>query len=254
MNTIMMIIAFLAGLILVYLFKMMRLYLVLMEQNISFARFVFIYLETTCINLIIPFKLGEIYRICRLSIETKRAQVGVLSVATDRFFDIAALLILLFGFRYMGQGQFTALMGVMLLVIAALAFLYISFNGAYKYLNRYIIVHKSSAKSMAALHCLEVMNDWHSYLKQLIDGRCALMIIFSILGWIFEGFALLALSKIINEPYGLAEYSVYISSIFTGNGSVLFKCYNYIGMFLLGAIVFVWSIVGAIYEKCRTRI
>ena len=51
------------GFIAVHFFKMLRLYLVLMEHRISFGRFILLYLRTTFINLIIPFKLGELYRI-----------------------------------------------------------------------------------------------------------------------------------------------------------------------------------------------
>ena len=53
------------GFIAVHFFKMLRLYLVLMEHRISFGRFILLYLRTTFINLIIPFKLGELYRILK---------------------------------------------------------------------------------------------------------------------------------------------------------------------------------------------
>ena len=46
------------GFIAVHFFKMLRLYLVLMEHRISFGRFILLYLRTTFINLITPFKLG----------------------------------------------------------------------------------------------------------------------------------------------------------------------------------------------------
>ena len=54
---------FLVAFVLVHFAKMLRLYLVLMEHELSFGRFVILYMKTTLINLIIPFKLGEIYRI-----------------------------------------------------------------------------------------------------------------------------------------------------------------------------------------------
>ena len=75
---------FLAGFILVHLAKMLRLYLVLMEHKIRLGRFILLYLKTTLVNLIIPFKLGELYRIFCISRETKHWQVGVLSILVNR--------------------------------------------------------------------------------------------------------------------------------------------------------------------------
>ena len=83
------------GFIAVHFFKMLRLYLVLMEHRISFGRFILLYLRTTFINLIIPFKLGELYRVEEIARVTKIWQVGFLSVLVDRFFDTLALLCVL---------------------------------------------------------------------------------------------------------------------------------------------------------------
>ena len=90
-----MIILFLILFMLVHIAKMTRLYLVLLEQKISFGRFVVVYLKTTCVNLIVPFKLGEIYRVYALAKETKKFPVGFLSVLVDRFFDTVSLLLIL---------------------------------------------------------------------------------------------------------------------------------------------------------------
>ena len=79
------------GFIAVHFFKMLRLYLVLMEHRISFGRFILLYLRTTFINLIIPFKLGELYRIEEIARVTKIWQVGFLSVLVDRFCDRACV-------------------------------------------------------------------------------------------------------------------------------------------------------------------
>ena len=81
--------------VLVHLAKMARLYLVLMEHKISLRRFILLYCKTTFVNLFIPFKIGELYRIYKIKKETKHWQVGVLSVVIDRFFDILALFLIL---------------------------------------------------------------------------------------------------------------------------------------------------------------
>lgn len=94
------------GFIAVHFFKMLRLYLVLMEHRISFGRFILLYLRTTFINLIIPFKLGELYRIEEIARVTKIWQVGFLSVLVDRFFDTLALLCVLLPLDLIPRGHF----------------------------------------------------------------------------------------------------------------------------------------------------
>ncbi len=49
---------FLIGFFAVHALKMMRFYLVLLEQKLSVRDFVFLYIKTTFVNLLIPFKLS----------------------------------------------------------------------------------------------------------------------------------------------------------------------------------------------------
>ena len=118
------------GFILVHLFKMIRLYLVLMEHKIPFGRFVLLYFRTTLVNLIIPFKLGELYRIEEVWRLTGIWQVGVLSVVVDRYFDILALFLFLLPMYIiygLGAGFITALFGLMI-ILGGLLYLCIPLN------------------------------------------------------------------------------------------------------------------------------
>jgi len=234
-------ILFLLIFVLVHFFKMLRLYLVLLEQNVPFGRFVYLYLETTCINLIIPFKLGEIYRILRLSLQTKKFQIGFWSVVTDRFFDLASLLILLALMKLLGAKDASITLAILIIVIGTISFAYMVFPSTYTYLNRYFIMKKSSARSMAVLRMFDACNDSYKYLKQLISGRSALMIVCSLLGWGLEGAALAVLAQILGESYGVLEYAGYISSIFTSDGGRLFDSYLGIGIVIIGVIVVFWA-------------
>ena len=79
----------------IHVLKLFRMYLVLMEQKTGFGRFVFAYCRTTLANLIIPFKIGEIYRIIVYSKITGSAGIGAAGVIVDRFFDTMALVLIL---------------------------------------------------------------------------------------------------------------------------------------------------------------
>ena len=72
--------AFLCVFFLVHIAKMSRMYLVLLEQKIPFRRLLWTYLKTTFVNLVIPFKMGECYRIYCYAKDTKVFQIGLFSV------------------------------------------------------------------------------------------------------------------------------------------------------------------------------
>ena len=78
----------------IHFIKLMRMYLVLLDQKIEFKKFIFGYLRTTAVNLIIPFKLGEIYRVAVFSKLSGKVRIGLTSVIADRFFDTFALIII----------------------------------------------------------------------------------------------------------------------------------------------------------------
>lgn len=113
---------FLAGLFVVHALKMMRFYLVLLEQKISVKEFLFLYIKTTFINLLIPFKLGEVYRIFCVVRFTKCLQIGILSVVLDRFFDTFILLLFLIPYDLVILHGLTWMTGILLVFLLFVIF------------------------------------------------------------------------------------------------------------------------------------
>ena len=130
---------FLAGFFAVHLLKMLRFYLVLLEEKLSVRKFLLLYIRTTFVNLLIPFKLGEIYRAFCVVRLTGRAEIGILSVVLDRFFDTFILLLFLLPYDLLALGRITWLTGGMLVFLLAIMLVYRMFEPTYLYLNRYLI-------------------------------------------------------------------------------------------------------------------
>lgn len=242
---------FLAGFILVHLAKMLRLYLVLMEHKIGLGRFVLLYLKTTLVNLIIPFKLGELYRIFCISRETKHWQVGVLSILVDRFFDTLALCMILLSldiYFFDGLSYVTLLF---LFVMAFVVVCYVSVLPTYKYLNRYLIKEKFSQRAMAALKGLDVVKSWYDFTQNLISGRFALILLCSFGGWIFEVGTLKVLAKYLQISFGAGDFTTYIQAIFGMGSSGLLRPYSIYSIVLM----FAFTVVGfvAVFIKSRSR-
>ena len=228
---------FLLGFVVVHAAKMIRLYLVLMERRIVFRRFVLLYLKTTFVNLIVPFKLGEVFRIYCISRETDKFQIGILSVLIDRFFDTAALLLFLLPVQIFVTGHISGVAVVLLAAVLFLLLLYLEFQPVYMYLNRYIILNKKSNRSMMVLKGLEFAWNWYEDARELITGRSPLIFFFSCAGWLLELGVLKIFSRVIGENFGIIGFTDYIETIFLAGSSWLLEMYTAVGAVILGACV-----------------
>jgi len=256
---------FLVGFLLVHFCKMLRLYLVLMEHKIPFDKFVLLYAKTTLVNLLIPYKIGEIYRFYCISKETKHWQVGILSIVVDRFFDTLALCLILIpldvylcGTQNGAAANFVLsnITWIFIVLLCLIVLCYISILPTYRYLNRYIIREKKSTRSMAALKGLDVVKNWYDFTAQLIRGRALLIFIASLFGWGFEILTLKSLAYRQALPFGVVDFSKYIQSVFLGGGNQLERTYVCCGAYAMLMLTVVGYIIYAItsYRKLKERV
>lgn len=240
---------FLVGFMAVHIFKMMRLYLVLMEHKIGFGKFVLLYLKTTLVNLIIPMKLGELYRIFCISKETKHWQVGVLSILVDRFFDTLALCVILLPLDIYVFGEASVITWIFLVLMAFVVACYVSVLPTYRYLNRYLIKEKSSPRAMVALKGLDVIKIWYDFTQNLISGRFALILLSSFGGWFCEISVLQLLGAWLfsytggeTPLFGIDDFNGYIQAIFGMGESFILKPYTICSIVL----IFAFTVIGLV--------
>ncbi|MCR5107568.1 MAG: flippase-like domain-containing protein [Lachnospiraceae bacterium] len=252
MNIILYILSGILALVLfifIHLLKMMRLYLILLDEKIEFKRFIFAYFRTTFVNFIIPYKLGEIYRIFAFGRITGSFLKGFLSIVTDRFFDTLALVLVMLPMQILYKDTISAVTVALPVFLAAVVFAFMIFPSVYGYLNRYIIINRSSERSMAVLRSLEIIKTGYDKVRELISGRYSLMIIMSLGAWIFEGILLFLLSLILGIPFGAGDFCGYITSILsTGHEIVIQRQYFifcFTGLLLMTIISFVICRLGA---------
>lgn len=231
---------FLAGLFVVHALKMMRFYLVLLEQKISVKEFVFLYIKTTFFNLLIPFKLGEIYRIFCVVRFTKCMQIGILSVVLDRFFDTFILLLFLIPYDLFILHKLTWITGILLIFLLIVMLVYRMFEPTYLYLNEYMIRNSKSKRGIHILSAMEMFREWYDYTKDLIKGRQYLIIFCSALGWIAEFGLLWLISRYKQMTFGLAEFADYIQSIFSTEKNEVFVIYNRLSMYILFVLILIF--------------
>lgn len=232
----------------VHAVKMARLYLIVIDRKIPFKRFLLLYCSTTFVNLAIPYKLGEFFRIFAFSKACKSFKIGLTSVLVDRFFDTMALVLILlpsaliFGDRVNGA---TLLLTVFVVV---LVFIYLTFSSFYTYLNRYIIINRTSKGAMRGLKFLELLKSSYDYVKNLVVGRYAILIIFSFISWLLECGILFILAMFLGIQGG-ANISSYIEAIVSSARDNLMNSYIIFGCIVMGIATIVGFIILLVDKK-----
>lgn len=252
--TTILIIGLVLGFILLHTIKLMRLYLILIDQKNSFERFVPAYLRTTLVNLIIPFKLGEIYRIVVFSRISGEFRIGFFSVLVDRFFDTFAIVLILLPYQLMISGSLTLPVILLSVFLVVILFAYVIYPSAYTFLNRYIIMSKTSSKSMVVLKGLEVINDWYEYVRMLVIGRYGLLILFSVTAWIFEILIIAGFARVTGFEFRVADFGDYIESIVSGASYQLSKAYNQAGILFIGIATVISIATYLIMKNSKNRV
>ncbi|MFA9375946.1 MAG: lysylphosphatidylglycerol synthase domain-containing protein [Lachnotalea sp.] len=251
-NLLYLIPGFIAGFILVHFAKMMRFYLILMEHKINFLRFVKVYMKITFVNLALPFKLGEIFRIYCFSLETKDSKIGILSVIIDRLFDISALLVVLIPYDLFVNKSISPVTFILTLFAVAILFLYRIFLPTYHYLNQYLITNTESKEAIQCLYILESGKTWYDYIRKLLKGRSSLIFIFSCIGWIAEFGVLMSMQAMLNEVFGVSGFVEYINSIFGFGKTQLLNIYTTVSCIILAIITV--SVYGISYVQRRRAV
>jgi len=233
-----------------HFFKFSRFYLVLMEERkLSFFDIFFLYVRTTLVNLIIPFKLGELYRVAAVKHMSGSFKTGILLVVIDRFFDTLALLTLTlpFGLIFLHEAD-----PVLVLLFSTLIFLFVCFRffaPSFSYVNRFLITTKKSGRALMLLDILDKADEWYRYLRRLIRGRSPLVFLSSLLGWIIEFGALKFFAGTLGTRYDIKAFIRYINSLLSGGTGNIGKAYNFMGIAVFAVMTVVCLIMNAGSEK-----
>lgn len=228
--------------VILHMAKCLRFYLVLMEQRIQFGRFVRMYLKTTFVNFLLPMKSGELYRIYCFAHETKNVSIGFVSVILDRILDTCVLLLFLVPYDLIVAHEISIVTIILTLIVfvvgAGCVFLYSS----YGYLNRFLMIHGTSKRTIYLLQILEHLKMCYDYTAGLLKGRFMLILVFSCIGWIFEFLLLKIMAGIFSIEFQTAQFAEYIGGIFSSDTGMLKNGYvviSALGLLLAILLAFV---------------
>jgi hypothetical protein len=185
--------AFVAGAALAYagshLLRSVRLYVILMDVERSFARILRLYTALAFVNRMVPLKLGETFRFLELSHMFASARLGLVAIATERYFDALTLLwLLLYGFILdPAVAGDTAILLVILSLVAVFGSLaYKGLPGFARYLRFLAATRSRGRQGIAALRIAASLDSLGEDIAGLLRGRTVILAVVSFAVWALE--------------------------------------------------------------------
>ena len=90
---------------------------------------------------------------------------------------------------------------------------------------------------------LEVLRTGYDYVKHLVSGRYALMLLLSFGAWIMESIVLFGVAKLYALPFTIETFSDYISSILSANHNTLMQIYTFLSIVVIAVLTIAALIV-----------
>ena len=221
---------------LVHMVKAGRLYLALYESGLEFTTYLKIYCKVTPVSVVLPWKLGEFFRMYCYGTALGNGLKGMVIIILDRFMDTAALVTAVLLVRTLNGGTITSLVYMLLVFLLFVFLCYLAFPGLYKFWKRNLLREKATNNKLRVLKFLDSLNKIYREIESVAKGRGAILYFLSLIAWGVEIGSITLLNKL-DKDIGLSStISDYLTSALSGGQS------NELGQFVFISILFMISI------------
>ena len=172
--------------LLIYGIKFCRLYLALYDAQLGLEICLTTYCKVTPISIILPFKVGEFFRIYCYGRQIGSLLKSVVIILLDRFMDTAALVTAIdLVWIFYGERQSVFIYFLLIFLILSVCF-YFVFPGIYRFWTRYLLCAKASEHKIWALKTLESIHTLYSEIENVVKGRGMILYFLSLAAWGIE--------------------------------------------------------------------
>lgn len=199
-----------------YASKAVRLYIMILGNGSQFKTFLPIYLKMTFLQLLLPFKLGEFYRLFAMGTYLKNYEKGFLVILMDRFIDSLPLFILyLYAILFLDyQITFTILIvGAFLIIGWSIYFL---FKPCYYFLNHYLLVSQVNKKKIIGLQLLSILQRIYEEITKTFSQKSFILLLLSTFSRLFEYILLFCGAKFMEVTIDFLLFIKYLEDGFLG--------------------------------------
>lgn len=223
--------------------KSMRMFVIIMDTQLSYRQNLSLYAVTTGINIMTPFKIGELYRIVLYGRYIGSYIGGAVRVIFDRAVDTAALLTYL---TILMLFQTSAILPFYLFLLALFVLFCVAwfvFPQLYRFWNDYLISQRHTRRSAKMLKTLSDLDTAYKYLRNILRGRTFVVYLLSMLAWGLELVGVYLLTWYAKIA-GIAQISAYLKSTLSTTGNDYQKLFALCYLVVLCVLFFysVWRL------------
>jgi len=140
----------------VHILKASRLYLILYDSNIDLISYIKIYCKVTFVSIVIPFKIGEFFRMYCYGKQLKNMLKGIIVILFDRFMDVIALITTILFVLLFNGGNMTLFVYLLLIFLFFTSVIYFAYPGIYRFWKQYLLKTKASESRLYMLKILDI--------------------------------------------------------------------------------------------------
>ncbi len=226
-----------ASVILVHVVKALRFYVALYGQNVAPTLYIKTYCKVTPISLLLPLKIGEIFRMYCYGRTIGNMLRSIVIVLLDRFMDTAALLTILVTMLVWQGGYITPLIYMLIAFIILLLFLFFAFPANYTYWKKYVLSADATVGKNKALRAMEYLKLIYGEVENVIKGRGILLYLMSIVAWGIEIGGVSIIKRLTGDRVSLdVKILQYLTSALKGDQIKEMRQFVFISIVLLIAI------------------
>lgn len=222
-----------ATVVIVHFLKAFRLYLALYGSNISASSYAKIYCKVTPVSILMPFKLGELFRMYCYGHQIDNMLKGIVTVVLDRFMDTIALVTMIIAMWLYSGETIIPLVYLLVVFLVAAVLIFIVFPGLYTYWKKYLLRADATPRKLRMLLYLDKLNMIYDEIVNVSKGRGIILYALSLLAWITE-IGSIVLMNGLGEKTGLSQkISEYLRSALNGNQLIELKRFILISVVLM---------------------
>lgn len=222
-----------------HILRILRLYILFIEKKLPVRKIVPVYLGTSWISFIIPFKFGEVHRIFEFSRLCNSMKMSFVSLWIERFFDSMVLTTIILLLNLNSPNNISSMLIIILVFLILSLFLFLTFPKSYRYTNHILISESKSSKGLRLLEILNSLKDYYEYAKRLIQGRFSILFAVTLLIWLVEIAVLYLALGSMTSKVSILDLNNILSNLWLVSKNSLYPSHQHIVYLVLvvGAIV-----------------
>lgn len=205
--------------VLVHIVKAGRLFLALYGLEIACKDFIKAYCKVTPVSVIIPFKLGEFFRMYCYGTLIGNVFKGIVIILLDRFMDTMALVTVIILVWMINGGSMASFVYTLFVFLVFVLIIYFVYPGVYKFWKKYLLKAKASEYKLSVLRLLERLNTIYCEVENVAKGRGIILYFMSLIAWGVEIGSLYILNGIKGQGQISNGIYEYLTSAMSGSQS-----------------------------------